>query len=193
MPWPVGRVIAAVAIATAPAAGVSARPDAPSHQLDQLIEFGDPSLCQFTDATHRLLSGFTRHDPRGRLDPVTAQEEGTWVTPGYVPDHLRDRFGPITRVIEDNWWIIRTEVRGTLWGLTLTAIEEDFPGLDGGGFTFVFDAPLAAVEAAARARGLTARAGQTVPLGEPDGYAHDIVLEASEDDPRLSRLYCGYS
>lgn len=183
------RLSAAAAALPLLMAGCATQP-APRPQgqaLDALLAFADPAICRQTDATARLIEGFVRNDP-------LAMDSDSWIEPGAVPAELRDRFGPITRIKHDEWWTIRTPVRGTLWGLPLTAIEQDFPvGGDAGGTTFEFHASARMVERAARARGLMARAGRSVPMGVPDGLAWEIGLHPDDDDPRRSRLSCGHS
>ena len=143
-------------------------------------------MCRFTEATANLLGGLVRNDSDTLSD--------RWIEPGEAPAGLQDRLGPIVRIKHDEWWTIRTSVRGTLWGLPLSAIEQDFPiGGDAGGITFEFAAPLHAVERAARARGFLARAGRSVPMGVPDGLMYSIDLYPDQSDRRRSALSCGYS
>ena len=183
------RLLVVAVAATALASSASAAPvtSAAPPALDPHIGFADPAMCYFTDETEKLVGGLIAYDPE------FMHEEG-WIQPGAVPERLRDRLGPIALVTHDGWWTIRTEARGTLWGLPLSAIEQILPvGGDPGGITFVFDAPVEAVGRAARERGFVARAGQSVPMGEPDGYAYEITLRPHPDDERQSLLSCDYS
>ena len=160
-------------------------PSGHSSQLDTLIVFADPAMCEFTDQTRKLIHGFYIGDP-------TAVLEDTWIQPGAVPDHLRDRFGPITRIKHDGWWTIRTETRGSLRDLPLVAIAHGFPeGGAPGDITFEFAGPMKTVERAAHARGFTARAGRSVQMGVPDGYAYEISLHPGSHDGNRSYLSCG--
>lgn len=193
VPVSMWQPLVAIAMTAALAAGACAKPIAPLPELDTLITLTDPAMCEFTAETRQLIAGFFVQDPKSLQDPITSQDKGDWIRSGVVPEHLRDRFGPITRTIHDEWWIVRTEARGSLWGLPLRAIEQDFPvGGDPGALTFVFDAPIAEVERAVRARGMVARAGQAVPMGEPNGYDYAIILESASEDAHHSRLTCDY-
>ena len=108
-----------------------------------------------------------------------------------VPETLRDRFGPITVTRGQGMVEVRTRVRGSLWGLPLTTIIHDIPeGGDPGGLTFAFAAPVDAVERAARAHGLVARAGRDVAMGPPDALMHSIGLHPDEEGG--AALSCGY-
>lgn len=172
-----GLLLAGCATSSPPIAGPS---------LDSLIAFSDPAMCRLTEETGKLIVGLVRNDPN-------AMDSDSWIEPGEVPPHLEDRLGPIIRVKHDEWWVIRTETRGTLWGLPLTAIEEDFPvGGDAGGITLEFAAPPSAVERAARARGFVARAGEAIPMGVPDGMAHEIFLRRAPGNRSRSHLSCSY-
>jgi hypothetical protein len=159
---------------------------APGPSLDDVIAFSDPAMCAFTEDTAKLIGDMVRGDPH-------AMDTDRWIEPGAVPANLQDRLGPILRIKHDEWWVIRTPARGTLWGLPLTAIEQDFPvGGDAGGITFEFAASPRTVERAARARGLLARAGKAVPMGVPDGMAYEITLQRAPGNVRRSHLSCGY-
>lgn len=171
---------ALIALGASPAAG---RPAAPLPALDSLIQFEDPANCRPAPATAELI-GMLVHS---NLDTLSEN----WITPGTVPEALRDRFGPITVQRADGMVHVHTAVRGALWGLPLTGITHEIPeGGDPGGVTFTFAAPVAVVERAARARGLVARAGQDVAMGPPDALVHTIGLHA--DEYGGAALSCGY-
>lgn len=181
------KMLAAGLILCAVPTRAGAEPHGQIGELDSLVSFANPAMCYLSETTDALFASFYANDP------AFMHEDG-WFVAGSVPESLRDRLGPVSLITHDSWWTVRTEARGTLWGLRLVAIEQDFPiGGDPGAFAFVFDAPLTAVEAASRARGFVARAGQTVPMGEPDGYDYTITLELDATDNRFSRLSCGYA
>ncbi|MFA9200738.1 MAG: hypothetical protein ACEQR8_06055 [Cypionkella sp.] len=152
--------------------------------LDEEIVFADPATCRLSPASERLIGGFVRNN----LDTLSED----WIRPGTVPAQLQDRLGPIAVIRNEGWLTVRTEARATLWGLPLTAIEHEIPdGGDPGGLTFEFAAPPRAVERAARARGLPARAGKDVPLTPPDALVPTISLHRI--DGGGSALTCGYA
>ena|GEM_PF-5607834 len=177
-------MVAAAAACGALAACASRPSQTGAAELGPVIAFADPAMCRFTDDTAKLIAGFVRNDPDTLSD--------NWIRSGAVPAHLRDRLGPIERIKHDGWWVIRTEARGTLWGLPLLAIEQDFPeGGDPGGFTFEFAAPVAEVERITRARGFVARAGEEVAMGEPDALMYAVGLHPTADG-RGAYFGCGY-
>lgn len=179
--WPV-PLLAAGLLAAGCASSSSA--PAPRQSLDDVIEFDDPAACLLSRDSAVLIDGFVRNN----LDTLS---DG-WIRPGTVPAHLRGRFGPIEVNRNDGWLVVRTEARGSLWGLPLAAIAHEIPeGGDPGGLVFEFEAPAAAVEKAARARGFVARAGEDVAMGPPDALVHSIGLHPL-DDGSGSALSCGY-
>ena len=158
----------------------------PATELDSLIAFSNPAMCEMTPETAALVAGLFRNDPDTQGD--------SWIQPGAVPAHLRDQLGPITRQKYDGWWTIRTAVRAKLWELPLIAIEQVFPeGGDPGGITFEFQAPVETVERAARERGFIAEAGKAVPMSPPDALSYEIDLYPAPRDRSRSLLGCRYS
>lgn len=154
--------------------------------LDDLIAFDDPATCRLAPGSAKLLDGFVRNN----LDTLNDD----WIRPGTVPAELRDRFGPIEVSRHQGFLLVRTHVRGALWGLPLTAIAHEIPeGGDPGALTFEFAAGPHAVERAARARGFVARANADVAMTEPDALTPTISLHPDAHDPRRAHLSCGYT
>ena len=158
----------------------------PATELDSLIAFSNPAMCEMTPETAALVAGMFRNN----LDTLS----DSWIQPGAVPAHLREQLGPITRHKYDGWWTIRTAVRGKLWELPLIAIEQAFPeGGDPGWITFEFQAPVETVERAACERGFIAEAGKAVQMGPPDLMSYEIDLYPAPRDRSRSLLSCRYS
>ncbi len=162
-----------------------AHPIATRHQLalDELLQFTSPTMCELS-APHRHL-----------LDGMIAGDANAGFSPGFIhaPKGMRRLFGPIEVRRHDSYWTVEASVEGTLFGIPLVAIIHSLPeGGDAGDVTYVFDAPIATVESALRARGFPARAGQEVELGSPDLQVPVMALLVDPKSRGRTLLSCYY-
>ena len=156
----------------------------PGQSLDPLLSFTSPALCEPGPALSAFLGGMTEGDANEGFRP------GRIVAPPAVSRAL----GRVRLRKADGEWLTSVPARGTWLGLPVVAIHQDHPeGGDPGGFQIEFAAPPAETERRLKAAGFPARADVEVELGEPDGYAHLMTLEAVPGRPGRSLFRCGYS
>jgi len=156
----------------------------PPPSLDQLLSFTSPALCDPGPSLSEFLGHLTQGDAN----------EGFKAGRVVAPPALSGVFGRVRIKKADGYWLTSVRTTGTWLGLPVVALHQDHPeGGDPGGFQIEFGAPLPVVERRLKAAGFPARANVEVELGEPDGYAHLMTLEAVAGRPGRSLLRCGYS
>ncbi|MDQ3144278.1 MAG: hypothetical protein M3Q57_05295 [Pseudomonadota bacterium] len=151
--------------------------------LDPLLAFSDPSRCEQSPVHARL------------LDEMVVGDANEGFRPGRIaaPQPFAQALGPIFIEKHDNFTVVGTPVRGTLFGLPLVRIEQAFPdGGDPGDISYTFETAVIALERELIARGFPAKAGQTVSMGPPDGYDHVIQLMSDPSYRGRAMFTCGF-
>jgi hypothetical protein len=150
--------------------------------LDELLSFSDPSRCEPSPLHFKLLIGMVSGDANegfraGRID---------------APPAYRPAFGRIRLEKHDGYTLFDVSVRGTLFDLPLTSIEQSLPnGGDPGSVSYRFRSSPQQAKRVLTARGLPVRLGQSVPMGPPDGYEYVIELLSDPRRPGHVLLSCG--
>jgi hypothetical protein len=150
--------------------------------LDAFLAFANPRRCEQAPAHSKFLAAMVIGKGNFRLRPGQIR----------VPAKLRSAFGDIEMKRTKDWTKVRVPVRGTLFGLPLVEIEQDFPaGGDPPDVSYSFAAPTTVVERAAKRHGFLARAGHLVPLGAEGVYDISVYLASDPDHAGHSILTCG--
>jgi hypothetical protein len=173
-------------IAALVALGGCAHAPAPGPQpmaLDALLAFADPARCEPGPHQAKLLGEMIAGDANAGF------RAGRIV----LGQPYSRAFGPIRVEPHDGYTAISVSVRGSLFGLPITALVQSLPeGGDPGETHYRFKAAPETVERVLASRGFPVKLGHTVPIGPPDGYEHFIELVADPVHPGHVLLSCGY-
>ena len=151
--------------------------------LDDVLAFADPARCEPGPAQTKLLAAMVGGDANdgfraGRLD---------------VPRPHSQAFGAISLERRDHYTVIALPLRGTLFGLPITSIEQSLPeGGDPGEVHYRFASAPETVERVFVSRGFPVKLGSAVQLGPPEVYEHVIELVPDPVRPGHALVTCGY-
>lgn len=153
-------------------------------RLDDFLAFSNPAMCESAPEHTRFLRALFAGDANDGFRPGLV----------LAPEAIRGAFGPIEVKRHDSWWSVTVPASGTLFGLKLRQIAHALPeGGDPGDVTYSFEASLDDVARALRERGFPAKAGASVEMGPPDGYAYELSVTADPDRAGRTHFSCGYS